>query len=105
MSVLAELTMFPTDHGESVSAYVTRIIAMIDGRGLDYRLTPMGTIMEFARLDEALKVVADAYALLEPDCARVYATVKLDIRKGKEGRLTQKIESVEKRLGKKARSN
>ncbi len=104
MSILAELTMFPTDKGESVSAYVARIIAMIDARHLDYRLTPMGTIMEFPRLEEALKVVADAYALLEPDCGRVYANVKLDIRKGKEGRLLQKIESVEKRLGRKART-
>ncbi|HUJ69003.1 MAG TPA: MTH1187 family thiamine-binding protein [Syntrophorhabdales bacterium] len=104
MSVLLELTMFPTDKGESVSPYVSRIIAMIDDRGVDYRLTPMGTIMEFARLDEALKVVADAYALLEPDCARVYGTMKLDIRKGKEGRLTQKIESVEKKIGRKVRT-
>jgi hypothetical protein len=50
MSVLAELTMFPTDRGESVSAYVSRIIAMIDDRGLDYRLTPMGTITRKMRL-------------------------------------------------------
>ena len=104
MSVLVELTMFPTDKGESVSPYVSRIIAMIDEADLNYRLTPMGTIMEFARLDEALKVVSDAYALLEPDCGRVYAILKLDIRKGKEGRLTQKIESVEKKIGRKART-
>ncbi len=104
MSVMVELTMFPTDKGESVSLYVSRVIAMIDERGLDYRLTPMGTVMEFGSLAEALGVVADAYALLEPDCGRVYATIKLDIRKGKEGRLAQKIESVEKRLGKKART-
>ena len=104
MSTLAELTMFPTDKGESVSAYVARIIAMIDDRGLDYRLTPMGTIIECARLEDALKVVADAYGLLEPDCARVYATLKLDIRKGKEGRLGQKIDSVEKKIGRKVRT-
>ena len=104
MSVLLELTMFPTDKGESVSAYVARIIAMIDGRGLDYRLTPMATIIETADLEEGLRVVADAYRQLEPDCARVYATVKLDIRKGRSGGLGQKIASVEKRLGKKAKT-
>ena len=41
MSVLMELAMFPTDKGDSVSAYVARIIAMFDRRDLDYRLTPM----------------------------------------------------------------
>ena len=104
MSVLLELAMFPTDKGESVSAYVARIIAMIDGSGLDYRLTPMGTIVETADLEEGLKIIADAYRCLEPDCARVYATVKLDIRKEKSGRLGQKIASVEEKLGKKAKT-
>ena len=103
MSVLLELTMFPTDKGESVSPYVTRIIGMIDERGVDYRLTPMGTIMEFPALGGALDVVREAYGLLEPDCNRVYATIKLDIRKGRAQGLTQKIESVEGRLGRKVK--
>jgi uncharacterized protein (TIGR00106 family) len=104
MSVLLELTMFPTDKGESVSEYVSRIIEMIDERKLDYRLTPMGTVIEFPGLDDALEVVRSSYTLLEPDCNRVYATVKLDIRKGRAGRLSQKIESVEARLGRKPRT-
>ncbi len=104
MSVLLELAMFPTDKGESISGYVARIIGMIDRRNLDYRLTPMGTIIEAADIDEALKVVADAYRELEPDCGRVYATVKLDIRKGAGGRMSGKIESVERKLGKTPRT-
>jgi uncharacterized protein (TIGR00106 family) len=104
MSVLMELAMFPTDKGDSVSAYVARIIAMFDRRDLDYRLTPMGTIVETADIDEALKVVADAYRELDPDCGRVYATIKLDIRKGKGGRISAKIESVERKLGEKPKT-
>jgi uncharacterized protein (TIGR00106 family) len=104
MSVLLELTMFPTDKGESVSTYVSRIIEMIDGRGVDYRFTPMGTVMEFDELGDALKIIAESYDLLEPDCSRVYATAKLDIRKGRVGRLTGKVESVERRLGKKVKT-
>jgi uncharacterized protein (TIGR00106 family) len=103
MSVLLELTMFPTDKGESVSEYVARIIGMIDGQGIDYRLNPMGTVMEFEDLHQALQIIDDAYALLEPDCNRVYATAKLDIRKGKNARLSGKIESVEGRLDRKAK--
>ena len=104
MSVLLELTMFPTDKGESVSAYVSRIIAMIDERNLEYRLGPMSTTIEFPDLAGALAVVKEAYDLLEPDCARVYATIKLDIRKGRTARLAGKVESVEKRLGRKIRT-
>jgi uncharacterized protein YqgV (UPF0045/DUF77 family) len=77
---------------------------MIDRRDLNQRLTPIRTIIETADIDEALKVVADAYRELDPDCGRVYATVKLDIRKGRGGRISGKIESVERKLGKTPRT-
>ena len=101
MSVLLEFSMFPTDKGESVSAYVSRILTFIDASGVSYRLTPMGTIIETEGLDKALRIVEGAYKCLEADCKRVYASAKLDIRKGRKGGLTQKIESVEKQAGKK----
>ncbi|MBA4418145.1 MAG: hypothetical protein C0392_09585 [Syntrophus sp. (in: bacteria)] len=99
MSVMLEFAMFPTDKGESVSEFVSRIIKMIDESGVTYKLTPMGTIVEVETLDEALDVVKKAYSQLEPDCHRIYSSIKLDIRKGKTGRLAQKIESIEKNIG------
>ena len=105
MSVLLEFSMFPTDKGESVSAYVSRILAFIDGSGVSYRLTPMGTIVETETLDEALRVLSEAYKCMEPDCNRVYVSAKLDIRKGRKSGLTQKIESIEKHAGKKLKSS
>ncbi len=99
MSVLAEFSMFPTDKGESVSPYVSRIIKMIDSSGFNYRLTPMGTVVEADTLPEIMNLIEKAYALLEPDCARVYSTMKLDIRKGKSGMLEGKIRSVEEKIG------
>jgi uncharacterized protein (TIGR00106 family) len=97
--------MFPTDKGESVSAYVSRILTFIDGSGVPYRLTPMGTIVETETLDEALRILSEAYSRLEPDCNRVYVSAKLDIRKGRKSGLTQKIASLEKRAGKKLGSS
>ncbi len=100
MSVLVEFSMFPTDKGESVSPYVSRIIKMIDESGIPYKLTPMGTVFETEKIEDALEIINKAYKLLEPDCNRVYSVVKFDIRKGKSGRMQQKIKSVEKKLGK-----
>ncbi len=100
MSVLLEFSMFPTDKGESVSAYVSQVIKMIDASGVSYKLTPMGTIIETGELPEALEIVERAYVVLEKQgCNRVYSSLKLDIRKGKEQRLIQKIESVKNRIG------
>ncbi|MCX7760052.1 MAG: MTH1187 family thiamine-binding protein [Hydrogenothermaceae bacterium] len=100
MSFLVEFSMFPTDKGESVSQYVSRIIDMIDKSGVPYRLTPMGTVFEVETMEEALDIINRAYKQLEPDCNRVYTAIKMDIRKGKSGRLEGKIKSVENRLGK-----
>lgn len=99
MSVLVEFAMFPTDKGESVSPYVSRIIDMIDKSGTPYQLTPMGTIIECDSICEATTLINHAYEQLAPDCERVYSSIKLDIRKNKGNRLKQKIQSVQTQLG------
>lgn len=104
MSVLLEFAMFPADKGESVSPYVSRILKIIDASGLSYQLTPMGTIVEAEELAQVLAIVAKAYRQLEPDCNRVYSSLKLDIRKGEGGRLKKKVKSVEQKVGKKLRT-
>jgi len=98
MSVLTEFAMFPTDKGESVSKYVSRIIKMFKDSDISYELTPMGTVFEVEQIEEATEVINKAYKLLEPDCNRVYTTIKMDIRKGKKNRMKQKIDSIEKRI-------
>jgi uncharacterized protein YqgV (UPF0045/DUF77 family) len=57
MSVLMEFAMFPTDKGGSVSKYVSKVIEMIRADCKDYKLTPMGTIIETENIDDALKIV------------------------------------------------
>jgi uncharacterized protein (TIGR00106 family) len=100
MSVLVEFAMFPTDKGDSVSPYVSRIIKMMRESGIPYKLTPMGTVFEVDEMPEALAVIAKAYTQLESDCSRVYATSTFDIRKGKSNRIESKIKSVEDKIGK-----
>jgi len=100
MSVLVEFAMFPTDKGESVSKYVSRIIKMFKESDITYQLTPMGTIFEVDTFEEATSILNDAYKCLEDDCSRVYSTVKFDIRKNKNNRMKQKIDSIESKIGK-----
>ncbi len=100
MSVLAEFAMFPTDKGESVSNYVSKIIKMIKESGLNYKLTPMGTIVEAESIEEITEIINKSYKVLETDCNRVYSSIKLDIRKGENNRLESKVKSVEQKIGK-----
>ena len=100
MSVLLEMAMFPIGASESVKEDVAQVIMMIDKSGVAYQLTAMGTLVETDTMDEALDIVEKAYAVLEKNNNRVYATVKFDIRKGTSNRLKTKIESIEKIIGK-----
>ncbi|WP_373070051.1 MTH1187 family thiamine-binding protein [Sulfurimonas sp.] len=100
MSVLLEFSMFPTSddcrEGASVSKQVSKIIDAIDKSGVNYQLTPMGTVIETQTMREALDIVEMAYDQL--DCERIYSCLKFDIRKNSKDRLKNKIKSVEKVL-------
>jgi uncharacterized protein (TIGR00106 family) len=99
MSVLLEFAMFPTDKGERVSSYVSRIIKMIKESGVSYQLTPMGTIIETETMQEALAIVQKAYDILQ-DSDRVYSAITFDIQNNKPfGRIDGKIKSVESKIG------
>ncbi|MBK5929205.1 MTH1187 family thiamine-binding protein [Halochromatium salexigens] len=99
MSVLADLSIFPVGQGEHLSGYVASVVALIADSGHPYQLTAMGTLFETEHIGAALSLIEQAHAVLaEAGCQRVYATVKLDIREGTQGRLTQKTASVEARL-------
>ncbi len=98
MSVVLEFAIFPTDHGESKSKYVARVIEMIKQSGVPYEFTAMGTIIETPTVEEGLDIVKKAYEILEVDCNRIYSTIKIDYRKGYKNRLKQKIASVESKL-------
>ncbi len=98
--VLLEFAMAPGGQGESVSAYVARILDVIDRSGVTYQLTPMGTILE-GDWDAVMAVVSNCFRALEPDCARIGMNLKVDYRRGPESRMRSKTEAVERRLGRK----
>lgn len=100
--VLLEFSISPLGKGESVGKYVVRSIDIVDRSGLDYRLNPMGTVLE-GGWDQVFGVVKACFEEMRKECNRVTAVIKVDYRRGKTGRLTSKVNSVEKLLGRKIR--
>ncbi|MEC4672993.1 MAG: MTH1187 family thiamine-binding protein [Nitrospirota bacterium] len=101
--VLLEFSMSPLGKGESVGKYVSRSLDIIDRSGVGYRLNPMGTVLE-GEWDEVFEVVRQCYEAMKKDCPRISCTVKVDYRKGKKGRLSGKVASIEKRLKRKLKT-
>ena len=98
--ILLEFSMSPLGKGESVGAYVARSLEIVEKSGLDYRLHAMGTILE-GEWDEVMAIVKECYEAMRVDCPRISCSIKIDAREGASGRLASKVQSVEKRLGRK----
>lgn len=101
--VLLEFSMSPMDKGVSLSPYVARSLDIIDRSGVSYRLGPMGTVLE-GEWDQVMDVVRSCFLRMSEDCDRISCSIKIDYRKGSDGRLDAKIESIEKKLGRKLRT-
>jgi len=97
MSTLAELSIFPLDKGESLSPYVAKVIKVIQASGLAYELTPMGTCLE-GEFTQVMQTVQDCFHVLEPECKRIYLSLKIDYRQNRTNGLKQKVESVTNKL-------
>lgn len=96
--VLLEMSIVPMGVGESVSQYVAQCIDLVDKSGLDYEVHSMGTIVE-GELGDVLDLMKACIEKLAESSDRVSCSAKFDYRKGKAGRLTAKIDSVEQKLG------
>jgi len=100
MSYLVSLSIFPTDKGESVSKYVSKVVKLIKESGLPYKLTPMATIVETEDINEVFRLMDKAYKILQEEgCNRIYTVMTVDYRKGRSNRIEQKVRSIEEKIG------
>lgn len=95
---LMEFSMIPLDKGPSFSDYVARILTLVDQSGLNYRLNPMGTVVE-GEWDDLQALLTRCFRALEEDSGRISLQVKFDYRKGPESRMESKIQSVQVKAG------
>ena len=101
--LLAEISMWPMDKGESVGAYVAGVLDVIDRSGLAYQLGPLGTCIE-GEWDEVMAVITQCFEHLSKQSNRIACTVKMDWRKGRSGGLEEKVRSVEEKVGRKLKT-
>jgi uncharacterized protein (TIGR00106 family) len=96
--MLATFSVLPVGVGESLSEHVARIVDIIDASGLDYRLGAMATTVEGGE-DEVMELIMRCHQAGRKAAPRVLTSITIDDREGATGRLTGKIEDVERILG------
>lgn len=96
--VMLEFSIFPIDKGDSLSQYVSRCLDIVDKSGVDYKINPMGTVLE-GEWDSVFGVVKSCYEELNKDCDRIEIAIKVDARRSRTGAIDSKVEAVEGKLG------
>jgi len=91
--------IFPIDKGDHIGDYVSKVVQHIKNSGLTYQFGPMGTVLEAQTVPELLKVVEQAYEILDPISDRIYCVMNMDYNKKKSDLINKKRESIEKRIG------
>ncbi len=100
--MIVEFSVAPVGTGASISAQVARCLDLVDRSGLDYRLTPMGTIVE-GEWEEVLELIRRCHFAVREGAPRVLTTIRIDDRPDVEGAMEAKTEVVERHLGRKLR--
>ena len=97
-NIVAEISVVPLGTGSAtVSGYVAGCLDVLaKSRGIKYRLTPMGTILE-GPLDLVLKVTRDMHEVpFTRGAMRVVTTLKIDDRCDKKLTMKGKLDAVKK---------
>lgn len=96
--MLAEFSVVPLDKGhKGLSRWVSQSISIIEESGLDYELHAMGTLIE-GPADRVFEVIQKCHENMISQSERVITTIKIDDRKGAQGSIKRKVQSVESKL-------
>jgi len=97
--MIAEFSIIPIGTEESLGEFVSLILKKVEASELPYSLNAMGTVVE-GEWDEVMALIKECRAEALEVTARVFVNIAIDDRPGKPmDRMTEKVRSVEKRLG------
>jgi uncharacterized protein (TIGR00106 family) len=96
--IIAEVAIFPTSEGPSVSRYVKEAIRVIEGSGLHTATGGMSTTIEAPDLATLFGVLQKAdEAILKLGARRIHIDLHVDHRLDKEATIASKLEAVGKK--------
>ncbi len=101
--MVVNFSIVPIGKESSLSAQVAEILKIVSESGISYKLHSMGTILE-GDWDEIMELIKKCHKKILMDSGRVLTTITIDDRKGRTGRISGKVQSVEKKLGKKLKT-
>lgn len=95
--MIAEFSIVPISIGESLSSHVAKIIKIIDNSDINYKLTPMGTIVEGSE-EEVFAIIRKCHNEMKKYSNRVLTKISIDDRGNDLNRMENKLKSVREKM-------
>ncbi len=96
--IIAELAVFPTSEGVSVSKYVKEVIKVIESSGLNHETGGMATTIEAPDLATLFKVIEKAHeVLMKMGARRIHIDLRVDHRLDKDATIQSKLKALDKK--------
>ncbi|MEF8809139.1 MTH1187 family thiamine-binding protein [Natronomonas sp.] len=101
MAIVALLSVAPVIE-DSMASEVAEAVEALDDYDVSYETNPMGTVIEADDIDTLLAAVGAAHKAVDAD--RVSTFLKIDDKRARDQRAREKVDAVERELGRPARS-
>ncbi len=93
--IIAELAIFPTSEGVSVSKYVKEALKVIESSGLKHVTGGMATTIEAPDMETLFKVIEKAHkAIVDMGARRIHIDLRVDHRLDKDATIDSKLKTL-----------
>lgn len=96
--MMVHFSILPISDNPHMGEPISKAIKIVHDSGLDYRLTPMGTLIN-GEWEDVIAVIKKCHETLRDDFDRVITSIKIDDNRLKKVSFDDKIQSVEEKSG------
>jgi uncharacterized protein (TIGR00106 family) len=100
--MVMELTIIPLGRGRSISGDIAELVRLIEGSGLDYRMTAFGTLVE-GNWEQLVALAKDCHFAVRNKTERVLTMVRIDDYGDRTGEIEGAVTRVEQKVGRAVR--
>lgn len=96
--MMVQFSILPISDNRHISEPISKAVKIVHESGLEYKLTPMGTLVK-GEWQEVMAVIKKCHEAVRDDFDRVMTHIKIDDVKFNESSFEHKIEAVEEKAG------
>jgi len=97
--MMVELSILPVNEESSISTYVAEAVKIVGESGLEYKLTPMGTVIS-GDWDPVMAVAKKCHDKVMSMTDRAITKIRIDDIKGENITIDSKVEKIQTIIGK-----